>query len=61
MDLFMQAAYEEAKKGREEGGIPIGSVLVLDGKIIGGDTINGYRRAAPFCTLKWRRLKMQAV
>jgi cytosine deaminase len=35
MDQFMQAAYEEAKKGRDEGGIPIGSVLVLDGKIIG--------------------------
>ena len=35
MDQFMQAAYEEAKKGREEGGIPIGSVLVLNGKIIG--------------------------
>lgn len=35
MDHFMQAAYQEAKKGRDEGGIPIGSVLVLDGKIIG--------------------------
>jgi len=32
---FMQAAIEEAKKGRAAGGIPIGSVLVLDGKIIG--------------------------
>lgn len=31
----MQAAIEEAKLGRAEGGIPIGSVLVLDGKIIG--------------------------
>ncbi len=35
MDQFMQAAYQEAKKGRDEGGIPIGSVLVLDGNIIG--------------------------
>ncbi len=35
MDPFLQAAIEEAKKGRSEGGIPIGSVLVLDGKIIG--------------------------
>jgi creatinine deaminase len=34
-DLFMQAAIEEARQGRAEGGIPIGSVLVLDGKIIG--------------------------
>jgi creatinine deaminase len=35
MDTFMQAAIEEAKLGRAEGGIPIGSVLVKDGKIIG--------------------------
>ncbi|WP_340818985.1 nucleoside deaminase [Methanolobus sp. WCC4] len=35
MDKFMQTAIEEAKKGLEEGGIPIGSVLVKDGKIIG--------------------------
>ena len=35
MDVFLQAAIEEAKKGLAAGGIPIGSVLVLDGKIIG--------------------------
>jgi creatinine deaminase len=35
MDEFMKAAIDEAKKGLEEGGIPIGSVLVKDGKIIG--------------------------
>jgi cytosine deaminase len=35
MDVFLQAAIEEARKGLAEGGIPIGSVLVLDGKIIG--------------------------
>lgn len=34
-DPFMQAAIEEAQKGLAEGGIPIGSVLVIDGKIIG--------------------------
>lgn len=34
-DQFMQAAIEEAKKGLNEGGIPIGSVLVIDGKIVG--------------------------
>lgn len=32
---FMQAAIEEARKGRAAGGIPIGSVLVVDGEIIG--------------------------
>jgi cytosine deaminase len=35
MDPFMQAAIEEAQKGLAEGGIPIGSVIVHDGKIIG--------------------------
>jgi cytosine deaminase len=35
MDKFMQAAIEEARKGLEEGGIPIGSVLVYEGEIIG--------------------------
>lgn len=35
MDMFLQAAIAEAKRGLAEGGIPIGSVLVLDGKIIG--------------------------
>ena len=34
-DEFMQAAINEAKKGLSEGGIPIGSVLVKDGNIIG--------------------------
>jgi cytosine deaminase len=35
MDDFLKVAIEEAKQGRSEGGIPIGSVLVLDGQIIG--------------------------
>jgi len=35
MDEFMQAAIDEAKLGLAEGGIPIGSVLVIDGKIVG--------------------------
>jgi len=34
-DPFLQAAIEEARQGLAEGGIPIGSVLVLDGQIIG--------------------------
>jgi cytosine/creatinine deaminase len=34
-DQFMQAALEEARKGYAEGGIPIGSVLVHNGQIIG--------------------------
>ena len=35
MDPFLQAAIDEAKQGQAEGGIPIGSVLVCDGTIIG--------------------------
>jgi len=32
MDKFLEAAIEEAQKGLDEGGIPIGAVLVIDGK-----------------------------
>ncbi len=35
MDKFMRAAIAEAKLGLAEGGIPIGSVLALDGEIVG--------------------------
>src|SRR5436190_1367264 len=35
MDAFLRAAIEEAKKGLAAGGIPIGSVLVCGGKILG--------------------------
>jgi cytosine/creatinine deaminase len=35
MDAFMREAIAEAELGRSEGGIPIGSVIVHDGRIIG--------------------------
>jgi cytosine/creatinine deaminase len=35
VDPFMQAAIEEAEIGLAEGGIPIGSVVVHDGQIVG--------------------------
>ncbi len=35
VDDFMQAAIDEARRGEREGGIPIGSVLVHRGRIIG--------------------------
>jgi cytosine/creatinine deaminase len=35
MDEFMKAAMDEAREGLAEGGIPIGSVLVRDGRIVG--------------------------
>src|SRR5438034_174839 len=34
-DPFMQAAIDEARRGEREGGIPIGSVLVHRGRIVG--------------------------
>jgi creatinine deaminase len=35
MDAFLDAAVDEARRGLDEGGIPIGSVLVIDGNIVG--------------------------
>jgi len=35
VDPFLRAAIDEARQGLAEGGIPIGSVLVVDGKIVG--------------------------
>jgi len=35
MDIYLNAAISEAEKGLSEGGIPIGSVIVHNGKIIG--------------------------
>ena len=34
-DRFLEAAIAEAKAGRAGGGIPIGSVLIIDGEIVG--------------------------
>ena len=34
-DPFLEASLEEARQGLKEGGIPIGSVLVIGGKIVG--------------------------
>lgn len=35
MDSFLQAAIDEARQGLDEGGIPIGSVIVHNGRILG--------------------------
>ncbi len=35
MDPFLQAAIDEARQGLAEGGIPIGSVIVHNGRILG--------------------------
>ena len=47
MDPFLQAAIEEARSGLAEGGVPIGSVLVIDGRIVGrGHNRRVQRRSA---------------
>ena len=46
-DSFMQAAIEEARQGLAEGGIPIGSVLVHDDKIIGRGHNRRIQRGSP--------------
>lgn len=35
MDPFLQAAIEEAELGLAEGGVPIGSIIVHSGEIVG--------------------------
>ncbi len=34
-DIGQEAAFEEAQSGLEEGGVPIGSALVIDGEVVG--------------------------
>lgn len=46
-DPFLQAAIEEAQKGLANGGIPIGSVLVHEGKIIGRGHNQRIQRGSP--------------
>ncbi len=47
MDAYLEAAIEEARAGMEEGGIPIGSVLVIDGEIIGRGHNRRVQRGSP--------------
>jgi creatinine deaminase len=46
-DSFMQAAIEEARQGLDEGGIPIGSVLVHRGRIVGRGHNRRIQRGSP--------------
>ncbi len=47
MDAFLTAAVSEARKGAQEGGIPIGSVLVLDGEIVGRGRNRRVQKGSP--------------
>src|SRR5687767_2699352 len=44
---FMDLAVAEARKGRDEGGIPIGSVLVVDEKVVGSGHNRRAQHASP--------------
>ncbi len=46
-DPFLLAALREAEEGLAEGGIPIGSVLVLDGEIVGRGHNRRVQRGSP--------------
>ncbi|HEV7923043.1 MAG TPA: nucleoside deaminase [Thermoanaerobaculia bacterium] len=46
-DSFMEAAIAEARQGLAEGGIPIGSVLVHEGKIVGRGHNRRIQRGSP--------------
>jgi cytosine/creatinine deaminase len=46
-DPFLEGAIAEARKGSASGGIPIGSVLVLDGQIVGRGHNQRVQRGSP--------------
>ena len=47
MDEFLKAAIDEAKLGLRSGGVPIGSVLVIDGQIVGRGHNQRMQRGSP--------------
>lgn len=47
MDRLLEAAIEQARQGLDEGGIPIGSVLAVDGEIIGRGHNRRIQRGSP--------------
>ena len=51
----LDEAIAEGERGRSEGGIPIGAVLVHKGVIIGRGHNRRVQRGAPCFTVKWMR------
>jgi len=47
MDEYLAAALQEARKGARTGGIPIGSVLVVDGRTVGRGHNQRVQRGSP--------------
>jgi tRNA(Arg) A34 adenosine deaminase TadA len=54
---FLELAYEEALKGRDEGNLPIGCVAVLNGKIVG----KGHNRLVKPVYNPWRHAECEAL
>ncbi len=50
---FMEEAYKLAKKSFDQGGLPIGSVLVRDGKIIGSGHNQRVQKVIPLLMARW--------
>ena len=46
-EKFLDAAIQQAREGRDSGGIPIGSVLVIDGKIVAAGHNRRIQRGSP--------------
>jgi cytosine deaminase len=47
MDKFLRAAIDEARKGLQAGGVPIGSVLVIDDEIVGRGRNQRVQKGSP--------------
>ena len=66
MDPFLEAAIEQARKGLASGGIPIGSILVIDGEIVGRGHNRRMQKSSPIlhaemdCLENAGRLKPEA-
>ena len=52
MDKYLEAAIEEAKTGMAVGGIPIGSVLVIDDQIVGRGHNQRVQKIVRYCARK---------
>ena len=53
MDLFLEAALEEARKGLEEGGVPSEVYWYTGMKLSEEVTIEGFRKIARYFMPKW--------
>ena len=50
---FMRLALEQAQRGYDEGGVPVGSVLTEKGRLVAKGTIGGSRMATRSRMARW--------